>query len=143
MWLNRSLLPLEKTPLELERGFLYGDGLFETLRVYNARPFMLAEHILRLIAGAEVLGFASMLRSEELKRAVEQAVFANSLRDGSVRLTVTRGSGTGLYPAETGLPTVLVTVRAGTSYSPELYMRGFRAILVSFPRNERSPLVFS
>jgi len=142
IWLNGSVLPLDLALLELERGFLYGDGLFETLRVYGGRPFMLTEHVSRLTAGAEVLGFAGMLKPEELQNAVEQTMLANSLRDGSVRLTVIRGRGAGLYPAETAPPTVLVTVRAGTPYSPELYTRGFRAVMVSFPRNERSPLAF-
>ncbi|MEW6446486.1 MAG: aminotransferase class IV [Bacillota bacterium] len=142
IWLNGSLLPADKAPLELERGFLYGDGLFETLRVYGGRPFMLGEHISRLRAGAGLLGFTAVPAPEELKRAVEKTIAANGVRDGSVRLTVVRGRGAGLYPAETGPPAVLVTVRAGTPYRPELYARGFRAVLVSFPRNERSPLVF-
>lgn len=142
IWLDGSLLPVEKTLTRLERGFLYGDGLFETLRVYGGRPFMLAEHISRLTAGAAVLGFAEALNPDDLKSAVEQTISANGIEDGSVRLTVARGRGPGLYPVETDPPTVLVTVRAGTPYAPELYARGFRAVLVSFPRNERSPLVF-
>lgn len=142
IWLNGSLRPVDQTPLELERGFLYGDGLFETIRVYGGTPFMLGEHISRLTAGAALLGFAAALRPKDLEEAVERTIAANGVEDGGVRLTVIRGRGAGLYPVETGPPTVLVTVRVGTPYPPELYARGFRTAVVSFPRNERSPLVF-
>lgn len=142
LWFNGKVVAEGEAPLVLERGYLYGDGLFETLRVYDGRLFLFEEHIARLTAGAEVLGLSGVPAPAQLRKAAEETITANGLREGSLRLTVIRGRGGGLCPVGSSPPVVLVTVRPGTPYPEELYTRGFRAVLVSFPRNERSPVVY-
>jgi branched-subunit amino acid aminotransferase/4-amino-4-deoxychorismate lyase len=142
VWLDGRLLREDEGLLALERAIFYGDGLFETLRVCGGQPLFLGEHIRRLVEGAAVLGFAAALEPEALACAVQETVAANEATEGSVRLTVIRGRGPGLYPEASAPPLVLVTFRPGVPYAPELYVRGFKAIFVSFPRNERSPLVY-
>lgn len=141
-WLNGRLLRGDESFLALERAIFYGDGLFETLRICGGRPLFLGEHIKRLVEGAAVLGFGAALEPEVLIRAVQETVAANEATEGSVRLTAIRGRGPGLYPEASAPPLVLVTFRPGVPYAPELYVRGFKAVFVSFPRNERSPLVY-
>lgn len=141
-WLNGGLLRGDESFLALERAIFYGDGLFETLRVYRGRPLFLREHIRRLVEGAAVLGFEAVLEPEMVIRAVQETVAANKATEGSVRLTVIRGRGPGLCPKASAPPSVLVTFRPGVPYVSELYTRGFKAVFVSFPRNERSPLVY-
>ncbi|MGQ9511989.1 aminotransferase class IV [Thermodesulfitimonas sp.] len=142
VWLDGRLLREDEGLLTLERAIFYGDGLFETLRVRGGQPLFLREHVRRLVEGAAVLGFAAALEPEALACAVQETVAANEATEGSVRLTVIRGRGTGLYPEASAPPLVLVTFRPGIPYAPELYARGFKAVFVSFPRNERSPLVY-
>jgi branched-chain amino acid aminotransferase len=142
LWFNGKVVVEDEALLALERGYLYGDGLFETLRVYGGRPFLFEEHVARLTAGAEVLGLPGIPAPAQLRKAAEETIAANDLREGSLRLTVVRGRGSGLCPVDSGPPVVLVTVRPGKPYPEELYTRGFRAVLVSFPRNERSPVVY-
>lgn len=142
VWLEGRLWRENEVPLVLERAIFYGDGLFETLRVCGGQPLFLGEHIRRLMKGAAVLGFATALEPEVLAHAVQETIAANEAEEGSVRLTVIRGRGPGLYPGTSAPPLVLVTFRPGVPYASELYERGFKAIFVSFPRNERSPLVY-
>ena len=115
MWLDGRLLDLEEARVSpLDRGFLYGDGLFETLRTYRGQPFLLEEHLDRLAASAKDLELPLPPRAT-LREAVRDVVAANGLdaEDARVRLTVTRGAGAPgeVWPAEAGLPTVLVTAQ--------------------------------
>ena len=94
-----------------DRGFLLGDGLFETMRAYAGRIFRLGAHLARLRAAADRVGIPL---PDALERAVLDTLAANDVGEGAVRLTVTRGAaGHGLLPStgETPLPTVLITVR--------------------------------
>ena len=76
-----------------DHGLLYGDGVFEGIRIYNGRVFRLTEHLVRLYESARSILLTIPLSFEEMEKATLQTVAANGLRDGYIRLVVTRGVG--------------------------------------------------
>ena len=76
-----------------DRGFMYGDGLFETLRVVNHRPFRMAQHLERMTRGADFLKIKPPFAPRELHRFAEQLIEANEMPEAILRLTLTRGPG--------------------------------------------------
>ncbi len=142
-YLNGKLLPLSQAAVPAaDGGLLYGDGLFETMRLYAGRAFLLERHLQRLQEGAAFLDIP-LPGLSELTAAVEQVTSANCVQEGSLRLTLTGGAGRrALWPRDHKVePTLLITVRDTVAYPEHLYHRGCRAVLVGFPRNEASPLV--
>ena len=124
-----------------DRGLLYGDGVFETLRAYGGEPFRLQAHVERLFAGAAALSIPPPCGPEELADAVRETLRAGGLREAYVRITLTRGVGGA--PGELtayGPPTLLIHARPYAGYAPELYERGMRAMFTRARRNETSPL---
>ena len=102
-----------------DRGFLYGDGLFETLRVFRSRPFRLAQHLERLSRGAEYLGIKLPYPPKQLQRFAEELISKNQLTDAILRVTLTRGSGEhGYTPSETHAPTLLMTMQPAPAVDP-------------------------
>jgi branched-chain amino acid aminotransferase len=138
-WLNGKLVTEEGGIGIADRGLLFGDGLFETVRVYSGRPFAWEEHRERLLAGCRRLGIPC---PAEITTGVDALLRATALREGSLRVTVTRGEALrrGLLPAPGAAPTVLITAQDGRPYQESAYRRGFTAVTVSFPRNRLSPL---
>lgn len=142
-YLNGMLLPLSEAVVSADDGgLLYGDGLFETMRIYAARPLLLERHLQRLQEGAAFLNIP-LPGLWELTAAVKQVIRANAVQEGSLRLTLTGGKGRrALWPRpQKEKPTLLITVRNTIPYPDHLYRRGCKAVLVGFPRNEASPLV--
>jgi len=92
-----------------DHGLLYGDGVFEGIRVYNGRIFKLGEHIERLYESAKTVGIEVPLSKEEFKKAIIEVVRRNNLRDAYIRPIVTRGRGRlGLDPRHCQKPTVII-----------------------------------
>ncbi len=92
-----------------DHGLLYGDGVFEGIRAYNGRVFKLKEHIDRLFKSAKAILLAVPLSHDEMVRAVVETCRRNKLRDGYIRLVVTRGVGTlGLNPNRCINPSVII-----------------------------------
>src|SRR5262244_1920934 len=92
-----------------DHGLLYGDGVFEGIRAYNGRVFRLKEHIDRLFASAKAILLEIPLGHAEMMRAVVATCLQNKLRDGYIRLVVTRGVGTlGLNPNRCKDPSVII-----------------------------------
>ena len=112
IYLNGEILPLSKARLSpFDRGFLFGDGLFETLRLYRGRPFALTQHLERLSAGAAALKFPFKTDQIYGPLILEILVEQNGLAevDSYLRITVTRGSDDGaLLPGEELTPTVMM-----------------------------------
>lgn len=134
-WLNGS----EAFISAADRALLFGYGLFETVRVRRGRPLCLPRHLARLRRSAPVLGLALPWSAEELGALITGAVTRQALTEGSVRLTVTAGPGP--VSASGGGPAgLMISVRVGEPYPPELYERGFRAVWASGRRNHRSSL---
>ncbi|MFO7898474.1 MAG: aminotransferase class IV [Planctomycetota bacterium] len=123
-----------------DRGVLYGDGLFETVRAYAGQPLDLDEHLARLAGSAAFLGIP-FPGCEPVAAAVGDLIDRNGLGDAYVRVTLTRGEHTGaLAPDEPREPTLLVEARELHPYPAELYQRGADVIVSSLAHNSRSPL---
>jgi len=121
----------------LDRGLLYGYGLFETMRSYDGRVFRLDEHYRRLSEGAAVLDLPPALTLDDLRVAVETLLESNGLADAYLRLTVTAGP----TPVDGGAsPSILLVARPLSGYPPDLYQRGMAAVTGASRRNEASPL---
>ena len=112
VFLNGKFVPEAAAVVPLnDRGFLLGDGLFETLRVAGGRPFRLAQHLERLARGAEFLKISLPYTPGEIQKFAGQLVAQNELADAILRLTLTRGPGRrGYSPKPAGPPTLAMTL---------------------------------
>ncbi len=112
VFLNGQILPEAQAVVPVsDRGFLLGDGLFETMRVVRGRPFRLPQHLERLARGATFLKIKLPFTPEELKKFAGQLVEQNKMPDAILRLTLTRGpGGRGYAPNCEGKPTVVMTL---------------------------------
>lgn len=120
-----------------DRGLLYGDGLFETIRVYGKRPFQLDAHIDRLSWGARKIQLDLKISQTELKRAVLETIRANEYPEAVARLTVTRGLTTERMKITPGAKqTIIVTVDEFTGYPRHHYESGVEVVTVTDGRGE-------
>ena len=118
-----------------DHGLLYGDGVFEGIRVYDGKVFRLREHINRLYDSAKAIRLEIPMNREQMMDAVKSTVAANEKRT-YIRLIVTRGAGTlGLDPRKAGNPQVIIIVDDISLYPPELYENGLEIATVSTIRN--------
>ncbi len=119
-----------------DHGLLYGDGVFEGIRIYNNRIFLLEEHLDRLFASAQSIALEIPLSKEELVNAVTETCRANNLSEGYIRLVVTRGKGTlGLNPYLCKKPEIIIIVAKIQLYPKELYDNGLKIVTVGTIRN--------
>lgn len=101
----------------LDRGFLYGDGCFETMRVYGGRVFRLSEHITRLVMGMNTLGIGGEEVRQDLRSVCEELVGRNRVLEGMARIYVTRGCGNvGLSVKSVG-PVTVVAIAQSRKFS--------------------------
>lgn len=130
-----------------DHGLLYGDGVFEGIRFYDGRVFRLREHIRRLFDSAAAIALKIPFSPEEIQQAVLATIRANGLRDGYVRLVVTRGVGDlGLNPLLCPRPTVFIIASKITLYPPEQYENGLKVVTCAtrrIPHGALSPMVKS
>jgi len=131
--LNDHLLPAVRATIPaIDRGFLYGDGLFETVRAYRGRPFAFDRHLRRLARSARVFRIPFNRRPAYWEPRVRRVLRANQLfdRDAAVRLTISRGAGPiGLLPPAGLRPT---TVLLATPIDPRLAAAQARGVAVCF-----------
>src|SRR5437868_10686355 len=131
----------EATISVFDHGLLYGDGIFEGIRAYNGRVFKLKEHIDRLYYSAKAILLNVPVSHEEMARAVVATCRENQIRDGYIRLIVTRGvGGLGLNPNRCKQPSVIIIADKIQLYPPEMYERGLDLITVPTVRNLHSAL---
>ena len=124
-----------------DHGLLYGDGVFEGIRAYHGRVFKLKEHIDRLFCSAKAILLEIPLSHAQLMKATVETCRANKLRDGYIRLVVTRGVGTlGLNPRTCKKPSVIIIADKIQLYPQEYYQRGLDIITVPTTRNLHSAL---
>ncbi len=124
-----------------DHGLLYGDGIFEGIRAYNGRVFKLKEHIDRLFYSAKALLLTVPLSHADMMEAVVDTCRRNKIRDGYVRLVVTRGvGGLGLNPKRCKKPSVIIIADKIQLYPVEMYERGLEIITVPTVRNLHSAL---
>ena len=119
-----------------DHGLLYGDGVFEGIRMYNGRIFRLEDHLDRLYDSARTIDLCIPLTKEEMAEAMKETIRRNNLKNGYIRPIVTRGIGDlGLCPTKCPKATVIIiAVEWGAMYG-DLYEKGLRAVTVSIRRN--------
>lgn len=138
VWLNGRWLPDREARVSvLDRGFLHGDGLYDTWRTYDGVPFAVDAHLRRLAAACRVLRLPPPGDAATWARRAAQLLRRNGMRDGTVRLTITRGlAGDGPMPTPGPVrPTLLLTARALPPDLAAQQARGIAAVLLPFPRD--------
>jgi branched-chain amino acid aminotransferase len=124
-----------------DHGLLYGDGIFEGIRVYAGRIFRLRRHLERLYDSAKAIKLEIPLNFEQMMAAVRDAVEVNQKQDVYIRLVVTRGVGTlGLDPRKASNPQVIIIVDEISMYPKEFYENGLRIVTASTIRNHPNSL---
>ncbi|RCX19883.1 branched-chain amino acid aminotransferase [Fontibacillus phaseoli] len=119
-----------------DHGFLYGDGIFEGIRIYNGNIFKCKEHLDRLYDSAKSIMLNIPLTYQEMEEALVETLRRNELRDGYIRLVVSRGPGNlGLDPNRCPKASVVIIVEQLAIYSEEAYKTGLKTVSVSTKRN--------
>lgn len=133
VYLNGKILDAaEATISVLDHGLLYGDGVFEGIRIYGNRIFKLREHVERLYASARAIMLAIPLPMEAMEQAIRDTVAASGIADGYIRPIVTRGVGClGIDPSSCEQPSVIIIVGTIQLYPEECYRKGIE--IVSLP----------
>jgi len=131
----------EATVSVYDHGLLYGDGVFEGIRVYNGKVFRCQEHVDRLYNSAKAIALRIPMSKEDLTAAIYQTLEANGLTDAYVRLLITRGVGTlGLDPNKCHDPQVIIITDSISLYPQELYEKGLEVVTVPTTRNPHNAL---
>ena len=124
-----------------DHGLLYGDGIFEGIRFYNGRVFRLEEHLERLWDSARSICLEIPMSRREITEALLETIRQNDLRDGYIRLIVTRGVGNlGLNPAQCKHPSVIIIVAAIALYPAEVYAKGLTVVTCATRRTSPAAL---
>ncbi len=124
-----------------DHGLLYGDGVFEGIRVYGGRIFRLEEHLERLYDSARAIGLTIPIAPDACARIVEEAVRRSGLADAYIRPVITRGRGDlGIDPRSCPVPTVLIIVDTIHIWSEERYAQGLRMMTAGTPIPHREAL---
>lgn len=133
VYLNGTIMDAaEATISVLDHGLLYGDGVFEGIRIYGGKVFKLREHVERLFASAKAIMLSIPMTVAEMEKAILDTVAASGLSDGYIRPIVTRGTGClGIDPASCEKPSIIIIVGTIQLYPEECYRKGIE--IVSLP----------
>jgi branched-chain amino acid aminotransferase len=142
VWLDGELVEKEDAKLTVfDHGTLYGDGVFEGIRVYNGKVFQAEAHIDRLFVSADKIRLEIPYSGAHVLESIYQTLRANDLVDAYVRLVVTRGEGTlGLNPRKCPRPTVFIITDQIELYPQEMYDNGLAVIVARTVRTSRRML---
>ena len=142
IFINGNLLPQDEAKVSvLDRGFLYGDGVFETLRAYSGKIFHLDDHVIRLFRSANSIYLKTPFTEDYVKEALYKTLTENNLKDAYLRLTITRGrSNPGLDIEDCLDPTITVISSEFSGYAASLYRQGISAAVVNTRRIPPSAL---
>jgi branched-chain amino acid aminotransferase len=137
IYLNGEYVSKENAKVSVyDHGFLYGDGIFEGIRVYNGNIFKCKEHLDRLYDSAKSIMLTIPLAQDEMERALVETIRKNELQSGYIRLVVSRGPGDlGLDPRRSPKAWVIIIVEQLAIYPEEAYRDGLRSVSVSQRRN--------
>jgi branched-chain amino acid aminotransferase len=130
IYLDGQLLSQQDAKISVfDHGLLYGDGVFEGIRIYHGRIFRLTEHLERLYESARSICMEIPIPLAEMEAATLATVAANNLQDGYIRLVITRGVGSlGLNPFQCPRPSIIIIANSISLYSPERYEKGLNLI---------------
>lgn len=142
IWINNRIVDAKDAKISVfDRGFLYGDGVFETMRGYDGVVFKVDEHLNRLDRSLGVVKIKIPYTKAALKKRIHRLLKINKLKNAYIRLTVTRGEGTvGLAKTNCKNPTTVIVAKKFTPYPAGMYKRGARVKIVKTRQNENSPV---
>lgn len=130
IWINGKIVPEGKALLHVQNEEIkYGNGLFETIRIYKSKPFLLFQHINRMYKSAEKLDYTLSYPKEQLAESAIKTISSNKITEGVLRL----------YCTSSGL--IWITVSTNIPKYNQLRKTGINAIISNIRRNETSPLV--
>ncbi|MFQ5590560.1 MAG: branched-chain-amino-acid transaminase [Phycisphaerae bacterium] len=138
IWVGDELVPAPDAKISVfDHALLYGDGVFEGIRIYGGKIFKEAEHVKRFFESAKAIRLEIPMTAQQICDAMHTTMKANGLTgDGYIRLVVTRGVGSlGISVAHTACPTVIIIADRIALYPPEVYERGLHCIVSSITRN--------
>ncbi len=137
VWIDGKLYDKENAKISVyDHGLLYGDGVFEGIRVYNGRIFECETHMRRLFDSARAIRLTPPRSAEQIKAAMEETIRANGFTDCYIRLVITRGIGyLGLSPSKCPAPTIFIIADTIELYPQEMYEKGMAIITASVLRN--------
>jgi branched-chain amino acid aminotransferase len=136
IWVNGRLLPKRQAMVSVyDHGLLYGDGVFEGIRVYKGRIFKCKQHVERLWKSADGIRLKIPISKDEMVRIQRETIAANGMVDGYIRLVVSRGFGTlGLDPRKCPVPSVICIADEIHLFPPEMYDKGMRVVVANRPK---------
>ncbi len=136
VWIDGHFYSKEEAKISVfDHGLLYGDGLFEGIRIYGGKIFRLKEHLERLFDGAKAIALSLPYSLEEIAAAVEESRRVNEKQEGYIRLMATRGVGDlGISPYLCPRPSLLIIVDDISLYPAELYQQGIPIVTASSRR---------
>lgn len=139
IFIDGEFLPEAEAKVSVfDHGLLYGDGIFEGIRFYNGRVFRLEEHLERLWDSARSICLDIPMSRREMTEALLETIRQNDLRDGYIRLIVTRGVGNlGLNPVQCKRPSVIIIAATIALYPEEVYRNGLT--VVTCPTRRTNP----
>ncbi|MDD5496280.1 MAG: aminotransferase class IV [Candidatus Omnitrophica bacterium] len=139
IWMNGKLLDEDKAKIPVyDRGFMYGDGLFETMRSYSGNIFRLDDHINRLLRSMKLFKMRSLYGSGYYKKIVNDTLKANALSDAYVKLIVTRGEGRfGIAHKDSFKPNTVIVAKHFEGYPDWAFRNGLSAKVTGI-QNDRS-----
>ena len=142
VWMDGTLVEQADAKVNVyDHGLLYGDGVFEGIRVYGGRVFEAEAHMRRLYESAKAIRLTIPYTPEQLHRANDETFKANGFTDCYIRLVVTRGVGNlGLDPNKCARPSVFIIADLIALYPPEMYEKGMPVITASVIRNHPNAL---
>lgn len=142
VWIDGALVDAADAKVGVyDHGLLYGDGVFEGIRIYNGRVFEQEAHLKRLYESAKSIRLTIPYISQQLVDAIHQTRQANDLTDCYIRLVVTRGIGAlGISPARCKTPSVFIITDMLELYPQEFYQKGMAVIVSSITRTSANML---
>ena len=142
IYIDGKFLPESEAKISVfDHGLLYGDGIFEGIRFYNGRVFRLEEHLERLWDSARSICLEIPMTASEMTDALLETIRQNDLREGYIRLIVTRGVGNlGLNPAQCKRPSVIIITATIALYPREVYENGLTVVTCATRRTNPGAL---
>jgi branched-chain amino acid aminotransferase group I len=142
IFLNDKIIPDTDGSVSTgDRGFLYGDCIYETLRSYKGKPFKLAEHLERMRHSAKQLRIAFDYTDADIGEWLNELIEKNCAQDAYIRITLSRGTGGGRLQMDENIePTTLIQVKPFTPYDKKLYENGMSLVVSDCRRSTTNPI---
>ena len=137
VYLDGRFVPREQALVSVfDHGFLYGDGIYETMRAYGGGIFLLKKHLARLKRSAHAISLKLPLSLDKISEALNKSLSVNELRDAYIRLHISRGPGDiGLDPVLCAVPTMVIVAKPFHEYPAAYYREGVSVAIVNIRRN--------